>query len=124
MSICFLVLISKCSYHVRSIFFLLKYVLDVFIVMIYFLKLKNLLVITSFSKSKNLFVSSLDANLNFFNQKQISIFLRYKSEIFNQKLICIFLRCRSEIFQIKNRFISFLDTNLNFSKPKIDLYLP
>ena len=92
---------------VNIYFFLLKYVLDVFIVIIFFFfffSFKNLLVITSFSKSKKLiciflicksdffkiknrFVSSLDTNLNFFlNQKQICVFLRYNLDFFNTKI--------------------------------------
>ena len=56
---------------------------------------------------------------NTFSSFQICIFIRYRSEFFLiKKQIYIFLRCRYEFFFKINRSTSSLDANLNFSQIK------
>ena len=140
-------MIFKCSYHVLSIFSLLEYVFDVFVVKIYFFVSKICLLAYLFSIKKLICIFIRCISEFFSIKKLICIFIRCRSEFFsNQKLICIFIRCRSEFFSIKkliciwiflnqkpnlhlnfsqskNWFASSLDANLNFLT-KTGLYLP
>ena len=107
-----LVLILQCSSHMLLIFSLLECVYDVFIVKIYFL----------FQKYTCYHIFSQI-------EKLICIFIRCRSEF--KKKNCIFIRCKSEFFKIKNcffflnkeKFVSSLDTNLNFFKSKKLIYI-
>ena len=60
-------LIFQCSSHMLSIFSLLEHV--AFIVEIYFFLFQKSACYHIFFQSKNLFASSLDADLNFFQSK-------------------------------------------------------